>query len=123
MYILNSSRFIWRHPQWPAMHYDRVRVGAQVALAPRAQGVVEGKLAALGSALRQELTADAWSHDAVATAAIEGERLDLQTVRSSVARRLGANKGAGPATPRHIDGLLDIVDDAVNSDLERIQLA
>jgi Fic family protein len=75
--------------------------------------MVEGKLAALGFEQRLELAAEAWSQEAVATAAIEGERLDLAAVRSSVARRLGVGKQDGPNAPRNVEGLLDIMDDAV----------
>ncbi|MBA3599187.1 MAG: Fic family protein [Methylibium sp.] len=110
-----SPQLVWKQPGWPALRYDRSRVAAEVALARRAQGVVEGKLAALGFEPRQQLTADAWTHEAMSTAAIEGERLDLQAVRSSVARRLGVAQVKGPNVPRHIDGLLDIMDDAVGN--------
>lgn len=51
--------------------------------------------------------------EAVVTAGIEGERLDLETVRSSVARRLGIAGAKAQRAPRHIDGLLDLADDAV----------
>lgn len=111
---MTAPEFIWQQPGWPVLRYDRVRVGAEVALARRAQGVVEGKLAALGFEQRQQLAAEAWTQEAMATAAIEGERLDLQAVRSSVARRLGVVDLKGAHAPRHIDGLLDIMDDAVN---------
>lgn len=111
---MESPKFIWHQPGWPALQYDSARVGAEVALARRAQGVVEGKLAAFGFEQRQQLAAEAWTQEAMATAAIEGERLDLQAVRSSVARRLGVGELKGPNAPRHIDGLLDIMDDAVS---------
>lgn len=110
---MKTPEFIWQQPGWPALRYDSARVGAEVALARRAQGVVEGKLTALGFEQRQQLAAEAWTQEAMATAAIEGERLDLQAVRSSVARRLGVGELKGPNAPRHIDGLLDIMDDAV----------
>lgn len=110
---MKSPHFIWQGHDWPNMRYDHGRVGTEVALARRAQGVVEGKLAALGFEQRQELAAEAWSQEAVATAAIEGEHLDLQAVRSSVARRLGVADPVGAAAPRHVDGLLDMMDDAV----------
>jgi len=110
---VQSPQRLWQQPGWPALWYDGARVSAEVALARRTQGLVEGKLAALGFEQRQQLTADAWTEEAVSTAAIEGERLDLQAVRSSVARRLGVGRVKGPRTPRHIDGLLDSMDDAV----------
>lgn len=108
-----SPTFIWQVPTWPGMHYDAVRIGAELARAHRSQGVVEGKLAGLGFERRLELAAEAWSQDAVATAAIEGERIALTAVRSSVARRLGVGNQDGPDAPRSVEGLLDIMDDAV----------
>jgi len=68
----------------------------------------------VGFQQRLELAAEAWTQEALSTAAIEGERLDLQAVRSSVARRLGVGDQKGPNAPRHVDGLLDIMDDAVS---------
>lgn len=112
---MESPQLIWQTPGWPGLRYDSVAVSAEVARARRAQGIVEGKLAAIGFEFHQSLMAEAWAQEAVATAAIEGERLDLQTVRSSVARRLGEAHQKSPATPRHIDGLLDIMDDAVRN--------
>jgi Fic family protein len=104
---------IWQQDGWPSLRYDPVQVGVALAAARRAHGKVEGKLAALGFEQRLELAAEAWSQEAVATAAIEGERLDLAAVRSSVARRLGVGGQAGPNAPRNVEGLLDIMDDAV----------
>lgn len=108
-----THSFIWQAPTWPGMHYDVIQVGAELARAHRAQGVVEGKLAGLGFEQRLELAAEAWSQDAVATAAIEGERINLTAVRSSVARRLGVGNQDGANAPRSVEGLLDIMDDAV----------
>jgi len=108
-----EATYIWQHAAWPSMRYDPVEVGGVLARARRAQGVVEGKLAALGFEQKLALEAEAWSQEAVATAAIEGEQLDLLAVRSSVARRLGVGGQDGPAAPRNVEGLLDIMDDAV----------
>lgn len=109
----HSPSLIWQAAAWPGMHYNVVRVGQEIARAHRAQGVVEGKLAGVGFEQRLVLAAEAWSQDAVATAAIEGERIDLTAVRSSVARRLGVGNQDGPNAPRSVEGLLDIMDDAV----------
>ncbi|MEO8155542.1 MAG: DUF4172 domain-containing protein [Rhizobacter sp.] len=112
---MQSPYFIWQQRGWPAITCDQSRVATEVALARRAQGLVEGKLVALGFEARQTLAADAWTQEAMSTAAIEGEQLDLLAVRSSVARRLGVAHGKGPHVARHIDGLLDIMDDAVTN--------
>lgn len=112
---MESRHYVWQEAGWPALGYDGARVGAEVALARRAQGVVEGKLASLGFEQQIGLAAEAWTQEAVATAAIEGERLDLDAVRSSVARRLGVEGPHRTNTPRHVDGLLDAMDDAVRN--------
>lgn len=109
----SEPTYIWQHERWPALHYDPARVGVALSSARRVQGVVEGKLATLGFEQSLELAAEAWSQEAVATAAIEGERLDLAAVRSSVARRLGVGKQDGPNASRNVEGLLDSMDDAV----------
>lgn len=105
--------YVWQHPDWPGLRHDPVRVGVALSKARRAQGLVEGKLAVLGFDQRLELAAEAWSQEALATSAIEGERLNIAAVRSSVARRLGVGKQDGPHAPRSVEGLLDIMDDAV----------
>jgi Fic family protein len=111
---VQSPHYVWQTPAWPKLTFNAPLVAQEVTLARRAQGVVEGKLAALGFQQRQELAAEAWAQDAMATAAIEGERLDLLAVRSSVARRLGTADHKGIAPPRDVEGLLDIMDDAVS---------
>ncbi len=108
-----AIRFIWQQPGWPALSHDSSKVRAEVARGRRAQGQVEGKLASLGFEQRLELAAEAWSQEAVATAAIEGEHIDLAAVRSSIARRLGVGNQDGPHAPRSVEGLLDTMDDAI----------
>ena len=108
------SAYVWQQPGWPALRYDGATVAAAVAAARRAQGAVEGRLVAIGMDQRQGIVADAWTQEALSTAAIEGERLDLHAVRSSVARRLGVAQAKSANTPRHVDGLLDVMDNAVS---------
>lgn len=111
---MENHHLIWQDLDWPTLRYNAALVGAEVARTRRVQGVLEGNLTALADVQRTILVAEAWSQEAVATAAIEGERLDLLAVRSSVARRLGVGLANSPNVPRHIDGLLDIMDDAVS---------
>lgn len=107
------ATLLWTQPDWPNLRCDATAVSAALGRARRAQGLTEGKLSVLGFQQQLELVAQAWSQEALATAAIEGERLDLAAVRSSVARRLGLGDPPGPAAARSVEGLLDIMDDAV----------
>jgi Fic family protein len=106
---------LWRRPGWPGLHYNAQAVEQAIAAVRRKQGLVEGKLAAIGFDERQAIAADTWIQEALSTAAIEGERLDLEALRSSVARRLGVGQGTQSKNlPRHVDGLLDLMEDAVS---------
>ena len=109
----STQTLAWAQAGWPVFRYDKEAVAHKVAAARRAQGVAEGKITAIGLSTRQEIVADAWSQEAMATAAIEGERLNLDAVRSSVARRLGTPNANMVRAPRHVEGLLDLMDDAV----------
>ena len=74
---------------------------------------MEGRLSAIGLDERTQLAAESWTLEAVATAAIEGERLDLGAVRSSVCRRFGIERAKAARAPRSVEGLLDVMEDAV----------
>lgn len=76
------------------------------------QGKLLGLADSIGLADLQAVSRDLWAQEAVATAAIEGEKLDLETVRSSVLHRMGL---AEPVRPdRHIDGLVEVMHDAID---------
>lgn len=83
-------------------------------MARHESGRLIGKAEAIGLDERTSVEHEVWSHEAVATAAIEGEALDLRAVRSSVARRLGLAH-QGPAAPRNVEGLLDVMENAADA--------
>ncbi len=107
---MKKPRWIWQQPNWPALTFDAVSLGPDLAEAYRTHGLMEGKAAAIGLTPASEVALDAMTAEAVATAAIEGERLPMDAVRSSVMRRLGL-AATGP-TQRSIDGLVEVLNDA-----------
>jgi Fic family protein len=111
--MTSTQDTIWTRSDWPQFRYDIALVAPKISAARRAQGVVEGKLTAIALATRQEIIAEAWSQEAMATAAIEGDRLNIDAVRSSIARRLGTPNANLVRATRHVEGLLDVMDDAV----------
>jgi len=83
-----------------------------VGQARLAQGDLLGRVKRLGLQLGEEAQADILTEETIKTAAIEGERLNPQIVRSSVARHLGLpTAGLGPSN-RSVDGLVEIILDA-----------
>lgn len=104
--------WIWQHPGWPRFDWDAARLAPMLARARLAQGKVLGAARLLDANLTLEAVAAILVEDGLTTSAIEGERLDLATVRSSVARRLGLSTAGLPAPPRAVDGLIDVLLDA-----------
>lgn len=111
--------YIWQRPDWPHFTYDSARLAEPVSRARLEQGKVIGALRAIGLPDSAGVERELWTEEAMSTAAIEGERLDLDTVRSSVMRRLG-EENAGQRANRHVDGLLDVMQDATVSWRERL---
>ena len=84
-------------------------------MARREQGKVLGLFHAIGFDAETQVAREIWTEEAVATAAIEGEKLDPAAVRSSVGRRLGVEDDGEARVSRHVDGLLDVMQDALGS--------
>ena len=81
--------YIWQHPTWPGLTFDAAALVQDLSNARLEQGKLLGLLDAIGLDAGQEIASELWVQEAMATAAIEGEKLDLEAVRSSVAYRLG----------------------------------
>lgn len=78
----------------------------------RAQGLLMGRLTDVGMALRDQACLAALTEDVVKTSEIEGETLNVESVRSSIARRLGVDIGALAPVDRHVEGVVEMVLDA-----------
>ena len=104
--------YIWQAADWPDWHYDLAALTTPLAEACRAQGLLAGRLADAGMALRDRAALEALTDDVVKTSAIEGEQLAVDSVRSSIARRLGVDIGALAPADRAVDGVVDMVLDA-----------
>ena len=107
------SRWIWQTKDWPTLRYDHQIVASVVQRARIAQGKMIGKAEAIGFAELANSQRRIWVDDAMATAAIEGEHLNVDAVRSSVARRLGIAGDHGAPFSRNVEGLLDAMEDGV----------
>jgi Fic family protein len=85
-----------------------------------AQGKILGATRVLDPKLTLEAVATVLVEDGVTTSAIEGERLDPATVRSSVARRLGLPTAGLPPAPRAVQGLVEVLLDATEHHARRL---
>ena len=105
--------YIWQATGWPALTWDAKAVTAALAQARLAQGSMLGLASGLGMADLSELQLTGWTQEALATALIEGEQLQLNSVRASAARRLGL-AGVGTASDARAEATLDVLQAAVS---------
>ena len=70
---------------------------------------------ALGFALKEEANLETLTQDVIKSSEIEGEVLDEQQVRSSIARRLGMEISGLIASDRHVDGVVEMMLDATQN--------
>jgi Fic family protein len=106
-------QYLWQNTRWPALTVDEAVLGSELDRAAYAAGTVAGLLVALGIEERARVRFDALTETAVDTSAIEGEMLNVDSVRASLARRL-ALPFAPKTAPRddRADGVVAITLDA-----------
>ena len=111
---MNSGEctYLWQRDDWPHWRYDLAALAGPLARVSRAQGLLLGRLADVGMASRDQATLDALTDDVIKTSEIEGEQLDIASVRSSLARRLGVDIGALAPPDRQAEGVVEMVLDA-----------
>lgn len=107
-----DKTYIWQDSQWPHWEYDLKQLTGLLAQVYQAQGHLLGQLHHVGINLRDQESLRVLTEDVLKTSEIEGEILDQNSVRSSIARRLGIDIGALAPVDRHIDGVVDMVLDA-----------
>ena len=109
-----DQRYIWQADDWPHWRYDLASLAGPLTEVSRAQGALLGRLADVGPALRDQASLAALTEDVVGTSGIEGEVLSVDSVRSSIARRLGVDIGAIAPVDRHVEGVVEMVLDATS---------
>ena len=106
------TTYIWEHPDWPKWFCDFTRLAGPLAAGRHAQGRLLGRMESLGFRLKDDAWLQTITRDVVKTSEIEGERLDAEQVRSSIARRLGMDIGALAPVDRHVEGIVAMMLDA-----------
>jgi Fic family protein len=112
--------YIWQQPDWPVWRFDAAALAEPLAQVHRAQGQLMGRMAGLGLAEREQANLQVLTQEVIKTSEIEGEQLNVDTVRSSIARRLGVDIGALAPADRHVDGVVDMVLDATGHFSQRL---
>jgi Fic family protein len=109
--------FIYDLPDWPNFRWDEAALSPQLSTVRLHQGRLLGRMEALGFQLQAEAMLGALTEDAVKTSEIEGEFIERDQVRSSLARRLGLDLAGLAPVPvdRQVDGLVAMLLDATQN--------
>src|SRR5271168_2336349 len=98
--------YIWEHPDWPDLTWDSAHLATLLGQVSREQGRLLGRMQDLGFDLRREAQLSTLTEDVVRSSEIEGERLDSDRVRSSIALRLGMDVGGLLPADRNVEGFV-----------------
>src|ERR1700704_3437225 len=104
--------YIHQLPHWPKFQWNQNNLAEQLAAVRHRQGRLIGRMEGLGFPLRSEAMLQTLTQDVLKSSEIEGEILDHDQVRSSIARRLGMDIGALTPADRYVDGVVEMMLDA-----------
>ena len=107
--------YIWEQQEWPHLTWNDGRLLEPLAAARLKQGRLLGSMARLGFDLKLEAQLEALTEDVIKSSEIEGEVLDRDSVRSSIARRLGVPAAAVVPADRRTEGVVEMMLDATEN--------
>lgn len=107
--------YIHQNPNWPSFHWKNEEIINLLSQARNLQGRLTGKMESLGFDLRNEAMLDTLTLDVLKSSEIEGEYLNPDQVRSSIARKLGFEIAGSVESDRHVDGVVEMMVDATRN--------
>ena len=107
--------YLYNNQNWPVFEWNSEKLLPLLSYVRNKQGKLIGKMAALGFELRNEANLEILTLDIIKSTEIEGENLNKEQVRSSIARRLGLEISGLVHSERNVDGIVDIMIDATKN--------
>jgi Fic family protein len=107
--------YIYELKDWPQFFWDKERIAPILAEVRYRQGRLLGRMEGIGFNLKEEANLDTLTLDVIKSSEIEGEILDHDQVRSSIARRLGMDIAGLVPADRHVDGVVEMMLDATQN--------
>jgi len=104
--------YIHEKRNWPEFMWNSEVIATKLGAVRHRQGRILGQMQGLGFRLREETMLKALTMDVVKSSEIEGELLNPEQVRSSIARRLGIEIAGTVAAERHVEGIVEMMLDA-----------
>lgn len=107
--------YIWQRPDWPEFRWDSERLLQPLAELSRQMGELQGRMSMLGFEDRDKTHLEALTAELVNSSEIEGLWLNPESVRSSIARRLGIEEDGMMAEDHYVEGLVNVMMDAIKN--------
>jgi Fic family protein len=104
--------YLWERDSWPKLSWDEKALSTLLAHVSRKQGRLLGRMEGLGFDLRDQAHLRTLTEDVVKSSDIEGEKLDPDQVRSSIARQLGMDISGLIPADRNVEGVVEMMIDA-----------
>jgi len=109
------TTYIYQRADWPHFRWDNDRLAQKLAAVRYRQGQLFGRIEAFGIKLRDEAVLHTLTEEVIKSSEIEGQQLNRDQVRSSLARRLGVDIGALTPSDRNVDGVVYMIIDATQN--------
>jgi Fic family protein len=106
------GNYIHQHTDWPNFHWDTEKLHLSLGVVHSMQGRLMGKMETLGFSLREDAVLENLTVEVLKSTEIEGEFLNSDQVRSSLARHLGMEISGLVPSDRNVDGVVEMVLDA-----------
>jgi Fic family protein len=107
--------YIYQRKNWTGFTWDSDVLMPKLGIVRYMQGKLSGKMEALGFSLREEAVLETFTTDVLKSSEIEGELLQPEQVRSSIARKLGMDISGLVRSDRHVDGVVEMMMDATQN--------
>lgn len=109
------QKYIWQQAEWPQWSFNSAAFSQLLSQVNLERGRLLGSMQGLGFKLAEEASLKVLTSEVVKSSEIEGERLNPEAVRSSIARRLGIDAGGLVPSDKHVDGVVEMVIDATRN--------
>src|SRR5438552_2743745 len=110
-----ATKYIHQLADWPHFQWDRGAIDPFVADVRHRQGRLLGRMESVGFNQQKEAELETLTLDVVKSSGIEGEHLNPEQVRSSIARRLGMDVGGAEPIDRGVEGVVEMMMDATKN--------
>jgi Fic family protein len=113
--LFDMTKYIYQNNNWTDFCWDNASVSAALGEVRLLQGKILGQIHSLGFSSKEEKNIEMLTLDVIKSSEIEGEKLNYEQVRSSIARRLGINMAGLVSSPRNVDGVVEMMLDATQN--------